>query len=152
METIKTQFVHDERLNCYSLYVNGVKTNTYYFDKPMIHYDHLEAKARAYKIKRAIERGILYPENGNWEMFDICGHITVNPAANDFIELQQPPKNTRAIEHGSINSPSFAEIVKRYTAQPLWTQWVNIFDEATETIKTKYGIHIANYGYSIYSI
>lgn len=144
----------DNIADCYSLYVDGIKTNMYFFTRPMTGMDIEEEKAQAYLVKKLIEEGKLQPFRGTWDGFDICDACYFTLSAIQVLDPSfRPPFSNQLLNvHTSykIELEQHPAIIKELTGKRECTQYCKrlVNAEISHTV----GIRFAAYGYALYFI
>ncbi|MBN8787243.1 MAG: hypothetical protein J0I84_09140 [Terrimonas sp.] len=153
MNRLQTEFKPSENLqDCISLYVNGHKTNVYYFTRPMIFCDEKQQQRDAIKAQRFIEEGKVFPPGGNWAGFDLCASCLFT--IRELIQLKRPGAWSNAIL--TLQTPYF---IPHEQHETIIRQWIGKTEQTQFTkrivgdeISNAAGIYIDNYGYTLYFI
>jgi|SRR5579859_4716375 len=138
--------------NSISLYVNNLKTNIYYFTT-LSGGKSVEAQQKeAFAMQRLIERGAIYPEDGNWEGFDICAssHFTIDHLK--IIDFVPPYSNKlfQATVYYRLAPTDYPGIIASHLGKTEWTQYCKRLVE--DRISNRLGILFGNFGYAVYFI
>lgn len=136
-----------------SLYVNDVKTNIYYPEKTSILDPN--AKEKAIAEAKLIQDGLIFPHDGNYDMFDICGTYYANfqDAVKVVDEIKDEYKNRIKTVTGKdyssleVQEETLSEIRKNIAE---WTQWIKRIEPNTYKLLYNIGVKFGNYGYSIF--
>lgn len=147
----KTEFVQDEKGHCKSLYVDGLKTNIYYWlpEYPFYDFHSIKERQKAETVKLLIDTGQILEKN--WEDFDLCrsihykiGAIIILPAEQDI------PFDNRILScSGSdyTNAEAQTNAVAQYFNKKEYTQWTKRV--SGNTILKRVGIKFYAYGYAL---
>lgn len=153
MNRLQTEFKPSEDIkDCISLYVNGQKTNIYYFTRPMIFCDEKQQQRNALQALQFIREGKVFPPGDSWTGFDLCASCLF--AIRDLTELEKPGPWCNAIL--TVQTPYFipheqhAKIISQWTGKTEQTQLTKRI--VRDDISNATGIHIDNYGYTLYFI
>lgn len=153
MKNLKLEFKSHKIFNAVynSLHVNSIKTNIYYCDTPTIYNPNEKQKAIAHS--KMIENGFIYPEDGNFEMFDICSTFFADLTNAKIVDFKGCNENTISRLLGS----SFLDknlqdktLSKIQTNKKEWTQWTKKICPKTNTILNNIGINFGENGYSVF--
>lgn len=141
--------------NSKSLYVNGQKTNIYYF---LPEYEHFNLSGDGYaKIAKAqneeelIKAGLIYPENGDWTGFDTCASITIKMDKIEFLPATGSPSfwnRVCTVSGGGAIEPD--KLKEKLKTESHWTQWTKMIDRNTGEFLTKLACTIYPNGYTIF--
>jgi len=149
---LHTEFKPSESIKgCHSLYVNGLKTNVYYFDKnykffTSTHSHNLQPYAKF--IERLILAGEVFPKDGNWEMFDLCAHCDV--IASEVIEIEHEPNWENRVNTMSGCFHIVKEDVLKQCKKISFTQFCKRLVD--NTISSRIGVKFYLTAYEVYFI
>jgi len=153
MSSIQTTFkAGTTTSNTISLFINDVKTNIYYFTVPSAGKTVAQQQQEAFTMQRLIEQGAIYPEDGNWEGFDICdsSHFTIQELV--ILDFDPPYANKllSARPGAKIGPADHQKIIASYLHKTEWTQYSKRLIQ--DRISDRVGIRFGSYGYGIYFI
>jgi len=150
---LKTGFIRHKIFDSwyYSLYVNGVKTNIYYPEKESDFFICSKEKAEA--EKQMIDSGDIFPQDGNFENFDVCGTFYAN--LQDAKEVDFNGEFFNSIYHSSGSDYSTKEKrdtemakIKKETAY--WTQWTKKISKNGYQLLSNIGVKFGDCGYTVF--
>lgn len=135
----------------YSLFVNGVKTNIYYPEKESTFFICSKEKAEA--EAELIRTEQVYPHDGNYENFDICGTFYANLQDAKITDQDGNFWNCLYRVSGSdYTDPATQEKelqeIKKQIAY--WTQWTKRIDKATGKLLHNIGVKFYPFGYNVF--
>lgn len=134
--------------------IDGKKTNLWYRLPPYKYYDPTgdeNNRARIELYVNWIKEGLIYPESGNWENFDICATKFVYP--ENIQVVKEIPYDNKIIscqgyETRKYQSPEGqAEIIAEYTGKRIFTQYTRMV--FGNTLSEKVGIAFFHWGYDL---
>lgn len=152
-QPVTTVFKPSENVkDSFSLYVNGQKTNIYYFTKPMLFICAEQQRKNAMLAERFINEGKVYPKDDNWTGFDLC--VSCQIIVGELKPLSEPGEwsNTlmTVLIPYRIPPQRHLYITQKWVGRKVNTQFCKRIVQ--DRISDNIGIHIDNYGYSLYFI
>jgi len=129
---------------CTVLFVNGSETNVYYFSTYSAH--DIE---RAKRVAHLIMNGDIFPEDGNWKLFDIHSCVHVNLESAQEVDINP---NWRCHIFESVGSPTndkakVLEKIRSRTNEP--TQWSNMY--GSDLVRREnIGVKFYPFGYTVF--
>ena len=153
MEQIKAEFKRHKVFNSwyYSLFVNGVKTNIYYPEIPSTFFICSKEKAEA--EAELIRTGQIFPADGNYENFDICGTFYANLQDAKKVEFDGTFLNFLYHKSGSdYTDPQTQEqeLIEIRKNIAYWSQWTKRIDKETGKLLNNIGVKFHPYGYGVF--
>ena len=150
---VTTAFKPSENVkDSFCLYVNGQKTNIYYFTKPVLLMSAEHQRKEAMQAEYFIKKGKVYPPDGNWLGFDLCASCLFT--TSNLKPLSAPCEWRNTIT--SVSTPYHIKpeqhpgIIQKWTDVTVNTQFCKRIVQGE--ISKAVGIYIDNYGYSLYFI
>lgn len=152
-DEIFTEFIRHKVFDnyYYSLYVNGKKTNIYYPEIPNEYF--LNTKEQAEREAELIKTGQVFPANGNYENFDMCGTFYANLQNAKKVDIKANFENKiMDISGGEYISEEkqnkALEAIKNNIAY--WTQWTKRIDKKSGQLLHNIGIKFYPMGYTVF--
>lgn len=135
----------------YSLFVNGVKTNVYYPEKESTFFICSKEKAEA--EAELIRTGQIYPQDGNYDNFDICATFYAN--LQDAKKVDQAGKFGNYIFHRSgkdytTEAAQEAALTEIRKETAYWSQWTKRIDKDNGKLLNNVGVQFGSNGYSVF--
>lgn len=127
-----------------SLFIDNIETNIYFFE------NDTEAEAKAHKTANLIKRGEIYPQDGQWKFFDICGHIEYKIEAIE--ETQESPgafNNLLSRSGHPIPQEKKQEIIDSLIGKTEYSQWIKMYDKSLNKLN-KLCVKFYPYGYTVF--
>jgi hypothetical protein len=154
-KVIKSEFRTTRVFESYyqSLYVNDIKTNVYYPEKPSELWPN--AHNEAIKTKSLIDNGEIFPYNGDWNMFDICATTYVDLSKAQIVEYDDKCSFLNVIYRCTGNDYSDVNIqletlnvIRSKTNE--FSQWTKQIDRNNFTLYKNIGVQFGNFGYRVF--
>ncbi len=150
---VNTEFITDKSIrDCICLYVNGERTNIFFFIKMMLFQCSEQQQQKALLTQRWIEQGKIFPYDGNWKNFSICApclfHIRELSKLNEIPHWANELVGVQTNRY--IDSNEHKSIIQQWTNTQQWTQFSKRIKK--ENISNQVGIYFWHYGYAIYFI
>ena len=153
LTTIQAEFIKHKvfKATYYSLFVNGVKTNIYYPEKESTFLICSKEKAEA--EAELIRTGQIYPHDGNYENFDICGTFYAN--LQDAAIVETRPEFFNCLYHVTgkdyTDKATQEEELKQIKTQiAYWSQWTKRIHKDTGKLLNNIGVKFYPYGYDVF--
>jgi len=154
MNTPTIEFKLNEAGDTKSLYVNGQKTNVWFYLPHHKFYNYTSDDAaitqRAEKTAELITAGELTAEN--WHMWDLCAHLNIT--LNKVTQIDSPGDWHNKIQSHStciaLSQEKKTEIINSLLGTRINTQIIKQWHE--NRLLQNVGIHFSDFGYALYFI
>lgn len=154
MEQIKTEFRKKKVGNSiyYSLFVNDIETNIYYPEIPSTFL--LNTKEQAEREAELIRTCQVFPQDGNYENFDLCGTYYANLSEAKITDVKYNFLNVIYNVTGYENytdqskQDEVMKEIKNKIAE--WTQWTKRINPETGELLHNVGVNFKKYGYTVF--